>query len=305
MPKSATPPGESVTLTFLVTDEAGRAVPAALGVSVKSDTTPPFSGRRHVGPGTSNIAVVPSAAKACAPGYFNADLDIADTAPADLDRVLDARMWPASIERPPLMYDNLEQISTNYEEALAEYQADRTGLLNTLTAASFFGGLGLVILVAMLGLMRIVSGIHLWVSAVGATTCCMILGAILMDPGRLAPNQASAAAFTTYLGQPPPAVHVAQPPPAVPNESSQPGAESSQPGAAVLHDAAETVYWRPLLIAGPDGKAELRFDVPRDAAALDVSVVGHGEGRLGADQTTIAIGSPPAATNPQKPQEKP
>ena len=74
------------------------------------------------------------------------------------------------------MYDNIEQIRANYKKCLADYQADRTRALNTLTAASFFGGLGLVLLVAMLGVMRIVSGMHLWVSAIGATTCCLIIG---------------------------------------------------------------------------------------------------------------------------------
>ncbi len=87
------------------------------------------------------------------------------------------------------MYDNIDQIRANYKKCLADYQADRTRALNTLTTASFFGGLGLVLLVAMLGVMRIVSGMHLWVSAIGATTCCLIVGGILMDPGRLTPGQ--------------------------------------------------------------------------------------------------------------------
>ena len=101
------------------------------------------------------------------------------------------------------MSDNLAQIRTNYEKSLADYQADRTNALNTLTTASFFGGLGLVLLVAMLGLMRIVSGLHLWVAAIGATTCCLIIGAILMDPGRLATRQDAAVAFSSYPTSPP------------------------------------------------------------------------------------------------------
>ena len=99
---------------------------------------------------------------------------------------------------PPIMFDNIEQIRANYEKSLAEYQADRTKALNTLTTVSFFGGLGLVLLVAMLGLLRIVSGMHLWVSAIGATTCCLIIGAILMDPGRLTPGHDVAVAFLSY-----------------------------------------------------------------------------------------------------------
>ena len=48
------------------------------------------------------------------------------------------------------MFDNLGQIRSNYEKSLLDYQAGRTEALNTLTTASFFGGLGLVVLVAML-----------------------------------------------------------------------------------------------------------------------------------------------------------
>jgi alpha-2-macroglobulin-like protein len=100
--------------------------------------------------------------------------------------------------RPPLMYDNIEQIRSNYKKSLAAYQADRTRALNTLTAISFFGGLGLVLLVVMLGLMRIVSGMHLWIPAVGATVCCLIIGAILMNPDQLTPAQGNAVAFLSW-----------------------------------------------------------------------------------------------------------
>ena len=94
-----------------------------------------------------------------------------------------------------MMFDNLARIRSNYEKSLTDYRADRTQVLDTLTTASFFGGLGLVLLVAMLGMMRIVSGIHLWVAAIGATTCCLIIGAILTDPGRLATGPDRRAVF--------------------------------------------------------------------------------------------------------------
>ena len=109
-----------------------------------------------------------------------------------------AKLAVVGAGQPPLMCDNIEQIRANYRKCVADYQADRTRALNTLTAASFFGGLGLVLLVAMLGVMRIVSGMHLWVSAIGATTCCLIVGAILMDPGRLTPGQNASVAFLSY-----------------------------------------------------------------------------------------------------------
>ena len=53
--------------------------------------------------------------------------------------------------------------------------------------ATLFGGLALMLLVAMLGVLRIGSGRYLWIPTVGAAACCLILGTILMEPGRLPP----------------------------------------------------------------------------------------------------------------------
>ena len=107
------------------------------------------------------------------------------------------RLASLGAARPPYVYDNSEQIRATYEKALADYQAGRTAVLNTLTVASLFGGLGLVLLVAMLGVLRIGSGLHLWVPAVAAAACCLILGTILMEPGRLAPGYGAAVAFAS------------------------------------------------------------------------------------------------------------
>ncbi len=100
--------------------------------------------------------------------------------------------------QPPALYDNLQRLREQYDARLRQYQADRTRLLNTLTTISFFGGLGLVLLVAMLGVLRIVSGWHLWAPAVGATVCCLIIGAVLIDPSRLRPDGAGLVAFASY-----------------------------------------------------------------------------------------------------------
>jgi len=102
---------------------------------------------------------------------------------------------------PPAVYDNLKRLHEQYDARLRQYQAHRTRLLNTLTTASFFGGLGLMLLVAMLGVLRIVSGWHLWAPAVGVTACCLIIGAVLIDPSRLRPDGAGLVAFASY--QPP------------------------------------------------------------------------------------------------------
>ena len=71
-------------------------------------------------------------------------------------------------------------------------------MLNALTAVSFFVGLGLVLLVVLLGLLRIVWGLHLWVPAVGVTVCCLIIGAILMDPSRGRSPRDGAVAFADF-----------------------------------------------------------------------------------------------------------
>lgn len=239
-------PGESVELSLLVTDEAGQPVPAALGISAAK--LPANQIER------------------------NAGLD-QEKSPAELDLLLGTRKWRRFGERPPLMFDNVEQINSNYEKSLADYRADRTGVLDTLTAASFFGGLALVVLVAMLGLMRIVSGIHLWVSAIGATTCCMILGAILMDPVRPSPGHGAVVPFASYRA---------------PDPKGESHVAVGLPIGATS-DSAETIYWRPLLIADQDGKATIRFDLPETSGTLSVTVDAHGDGRVGVGQATITL----------------
>jgi hypothetical protein len=224
-----------------------------------------------------------------------------------LDLLLGARGWRrfAELGGPPIMFDNIGRIRDDYEKRLVEYRADRTKALNTLTTASFFGGLGLVLLVAMLGLMRIVSGMHLWIPAIGATTCCLIVGAILMDPGRLTPGPDVAVAFSPYhatTAQPaapaPQAVPGRREAPEKTSKDEQVGDDSlpcivrqyahqhvaGQPGAS---DLTETLFWHPLLIAGPDGKASISFELSDAATTFRVLADAHGDGRIGSGQAEI------------------
>jgi hypothetical protein len=67
----------------------------------------------------------------------------------------------------------------------------------------FFGGLGLVLLVTMLGLLRVVAGVHLWVPAVGVTACCALVGLILMDPAGLSSDKDEIVAFQPFYLEPP------------------------------------------------------------------------------------------------------
>ncbi len=213
-------------MSLLVTDENDKPVPAVLGVAVADDALLNLADDRTASMPThflltSEIEKPEDLEHA---DFFLSDQTKGKTTAAEaLDLLLGTQGWrrfvgpsrlaAAGRERdieklanlavvgagqPPLMYDNIEQLRANYKKCLADYQADRTRALNTLTAASFFGGLGLVLLVAMLGVMRIVSGMHLWVSAIGATTCCLIIGAILMDPGHLTPGQNASVAFLSY-----------------------------------------------------------------------------------------------------------
>ena len=260
-------PGDNVDLALLATQEKGEPVPAALSVCVTET--------------------------------------VAGTAAAP-DLVLGAAATSAETLKPPPMFDNLGEIRSNYERSLANYQADRTKALNTLTTASFFGGLGLVLLVAMLGLMRIVSGMHLWIPAVGATTCCLIVGAILMDPGRLATSQDLGVPFAPYLGSATREMG---------GEKLQAGAEDRGAGsklqsnertlqeAATSASNAKTPYWNPLLIAGPDGKVAIRFKLPDTPSTFRLTVDAYNEGRVGAVQMEIVSRKADAKPQAEKTKE--
>ncbi|MBN1394987.1 MAG: hypothetical protein JW959_08185 [Pirellulales bacterium] len=249
-------PGESVELSLLVADELGRPVPAAIGVEVEEAVG---SVRNGGEPTTSEI----------------------------IPRFDEARRRPPGV-RPPMLCDNLERIKADYENSTAEYQSNLSGTLNTLTAASFFGGLGLVVLVMMLGLMRLVSGIHFWASAVAATTCCCILGAILMDPG---------PAMEDYDGVAPYASYTAQPETIIDGDYSRPSGAVSRPAE---DEADKTVYWNPLLAADGDGRATMRFDLPETPGTCFITVEAHGNGRIGAAREKITVRPPANETAPQK-----
>ena len=304
--KAQYPPGEQVEISVLVTNEKDEPAAAALGVSVVDEAwLGPFEGRMPAMPDyfllTSQIEKLDNVE----PIDFYLSDQTKDDIPAAvaLDLLLGTQTPSPMTVAPPAMFDNLDAIRSNYEKSLTNYRAGRSQALDTLTTASFFGGLGLVLLVAMLGLMRIVSGLHLWAAAIGATTCCLIIGAILTDPSRLATGEDTAVAFSPccepvkniqQLSQ-----NVAQPPSAVQNRSRQPGAAVPQ------HDFSRPVYWNPLLIAGSDGKAVIRFQLPDDPATFRVTINAHEAGRLGAERVEILSRTddkPEPTSTPAKPQ---
>ena len=194
-------PGEDVGLTLSATNERGEPAPAVLGVAVFDEALASLTIAR---PPTMATRLLLTDEIAQPADLKDADFYLSDKvknkvpAAVALDLLLGTQAEAELALEPPAMFDNIRHIRADYEKNLADYQAGRTAAMNTLTTASFFGGLGLVLLVAMLGLMRIVSGMHLWIAAIGATTCCLIVGAILMDPGLSAADQGVAVGFSSY-----------------------------------------------------------------------------------------------------------
>jgi hypothetical protein len=327
-------PGEKVELSVAVTNEKGQPAPATLGVAVVDNAL--------MSAADSHVASLPTYFFLTSEIKQPEDLEGADfylsdlskddvSAAVALDLLLGAQAAPRLAERslpdaaqagrgdgnlgrpvasaagePPLMFDNLNQIRSRYGESLAEYRASQTNMLNTVTIASFFGGLGLVLLVAMLGLMHIVSGIHFWVPAVGAITSSLILGAILLDSSRLANSQDTAVAFSTYHAPIPKAGKAdSQIPPQRDAAAAAKGQADPLPVRPDAHqyvagkpggraDMAETLFWNPLLIAGPDGKASIRFELSDVKTTFRVMIDAHGDSRIGAGQAEIVVQSPVA-----------
>jgi len=353
-------PGEKVDLALMVTNEEGQPVKnAVLSVAVVDDRLWDLAGGPQ--PAMPTYFLLTSEIEK-PEDLDSADLYLSDTAEgkAALDLLLGCRGWRRFAEKtlrelkqqghddeqvvrlaalgaqsqPPAMFDNLKQLRSNYDQSLAEYREHRTRILNTLTTVSFFGGLALVLLVAMLGLLRIVWGLHLWMPAVGVTICCLIVGAILMDPSRLKPGHAGAVAFVPFHVPPPepgdeparqeeekaaeklekrqqqPQARRAAAANAVAGEPAQekiagsarmmfgakqgpapdvrPGVAAALRGAAgklpepkVRANFAPTVFWRPVLVTGADGRANVTFTLPDSVTTFRVLVDAHADGRIG------------------------
>lgn len=281
-------PGEKVELSLLAANEKGEPVRAAFGIAAfGGDKLNPTDNR---GPFLSSKFLLTDRMASTSAGRESTDWLLSsivrhDDNPGDMALDLLLSIQPPSDEpaAAPAMADNLNQIRSDYESSLADYQADRTNALNTLTTASFFGGLGLVLLVAMLGLMRIVAGMHLWIPAIGATTCCLIMGAILMDPGRLATGELTAVSFS--LHQAPSSKAAEQ---FIAPKPSLPAKTAGQP-TSKARVTEKLPLWDPLVTTGADGKASIRFELPRKAAVYTVTVDAHGAGRLGHSSTEIVV----------------
>jgi uncharacterized protein YfaS (alpha-2-macroglobulin family) len=109
----------------------------------------------------------------------------------------------------------------------------------------------------------------------------VIVGAILMDPGRLAPPPPAAVPFQSY--NPGPENNLDVPAPRV---------SSSTTSAPKELSAAETPLWRPLMVCGADGRAEVDFPMPETESALVLTIRAHAEGREGEYRAEIRVAQP-------------
>lgn len=218
-------PGERVELPLRVTDEQGNPLPADLAIAVCDSSRWPA----NAGPpitATSQFLLFDELESPLALGDLDFYLSGDAKAPAALDLLLgchargdgakaeavsgDDRAQPkplagASTEetgaqsdvRPPFVFDNLSQLLGRYQASLVSYRMNRTRVLNALTTLSFFGGVGLVVFVAMLSLLSIPCGLRLWGPSLGVAAACIVIGAVLMNPERLKPRQGGDVPFAS------------------------------------------------------------------------------------------------------------
>jgi hypothetical protein len=187
-----------------------------------------------------------------------------------------------------LVFDNLSQLLGRYQASLASYRVNRTRVLNALTTLSFFGGVGLVVFVAMLSLLNIPSGLRLWGPSLGVAAACIVIGAILMDPERLKPNQEGDVPFTSYAA---PSRSPDDPGPPAAQPAAKPQARSpfspsrfevpQRSDAATIGKGAGTLVWRPLVSTDDEGRASVRLNLPTHPASCRLVVDAHaGPGRI-------------------------
>ena len=325
-------PGEKVELALAVTNEKGQPVPAALGAAVidrrcsaQADHGQPSLPAYFLL--TSRLArpVDPDEADFClsdrtkdnVPAAVALDLLLGTQAEKEAEKVSGTfsakHPFGLSGERfltpfrgePPLVFDNLSHIRSRYEEGLAEYRAAQTKVLITAITAGLLAGLGLVLFVVMLGLVHILSGVYLWIPALCAIASCVLLAAALLDLNRLASGPETVAAFSSYHAAIPKAEKTAGP---LHTPSDAAGAAKGPaerlPVRSYAHqhvagkagggaDPAKTLLWNPLLVAGPDGKATIRFELSDVITTFRVMIDAHSDDHLGSARAEIVVrGSP-------------
>lgn len=205
-----------------------------------------------------------------------------------------ASAFPVIDAGPPAVFDNLLDLQERYQEGLAAYQAHRTWATNVLTGLSLFGGIGLVMLVAMLETLNVARGPRLWVPAIGVGTVCLVVGGILMDPERFESLPESPVAFLPY--QPDDAPQ--RPPGGVRAKGDAPDDET---GADDPVTPADVLLWCPLVRVDREGTLSdgagrpvaLGFDLPKTPGTFRLLVDAHAkDGRIGSAESVVVSRMP-------------
>jgi hypothetical protein len=227
-------PGGQVKLSLIVTDENNQPVPATLGVAVVDDSLLSLAAanlRSDTPAMNTHFLLTTEVEKP--EDLEDADFYLSEGRESEvaLDLLLGTQGWRRFVEKslsdlreegsddeqllrlaalggsanPPAVFDNLKKIQdlSSYQESLDAHQAQWNEGLDTLITLTFFGGLCLLLLTVMLGLLKVVSGVHYWGPAVGVTICCLAIGWILKDSARLGAGPETAIAFAPFHVEPP------------------------------------------------------------------------------------------------------
>jgi hypothetical protein len=296
-------PGGHVSLSLRVADENDKPMPAVLGVSVVDAAL--------LGPSGSSRPRTPADLLLAAD--FDKPEDVAELdeflsqqpkSAAGLDLLLGTRGTGVAqrtprtphapredlrhAERdeyvpqpdPPAMFDNLADLEKRYRKSLDAYQAKRTQLLNTLTIMSFFGAGGLVLLAAMLSLLRIASGLRIWLPALLSASLSLTVGTIVLNPESLKSSTRQAAVYVPFHLAPDLPLSVRETVGVGGSSQTLPSPVPASTGGEFSHlhkpgqrdDSPQTVYWNPRLIAGPDGRAKIEFDLSETATTFRIHI---------------------------------
>ncbi len=189
------------------------------------------------------------------------------------------------VEAWPALSDNLAELQSRYLDCLAEYQAGRTRVLNTMTTLGAFGGLALLFLLGMTAVLGIPTGLRLWIPGLVTACVCLAVGSILMHPDQLNENPDGQAAFATDFG----------------SRSSGPAAKEvfrcfPPPLVDPPRMDGASAAWNPSLTVDARGQTKMLWTAPARPGSYRVRLDGYAlgdAGALGSTEWTVSV-DPPA-----------